>query len=242
MLSIIALLRVTKKKMSSKPVVDVYLNSKSNSAKTLSEHLAKHIDGLNEIVHINFIYISPKNAAQVQRKGIRRTPTLIYGARKFEGLDKILAVLTPPKRNSETYGYGVSSPDEMLHKWQTDIIDTTDEDEEDNDDMSPEARSNQLRVKMAQMQKQRPKMEGVPGKNKIAGGRKVKTGVAHRDYGNDDDFLKDSGTLSVKQTPTASYVEDTDGELMLEEYYLGEAYKDGKKPYHGKHKGHAFMK
>jgi hypothetical protein len=229
--------------MASIPVVDVYLNSKSNSAKTLSEHLAKHIDGLNEIVLINFIYISSNNAAAVQKKGIRRTPTLVYGPRKFEGLDKIIQVLTPPKKGKETYGYGVSNPDEMMHKWQTDIIDAgvSGEDEDDEtDNTNPVARENQLRQKMAAFQKQRPRMEGVPSKNKITGGRKIKAGGAQKEYGNDDDFLRDTNTLNVKQTPTSSYVEDTDGELILEDYYLAEAYKDGKKPYVGKHRGHGF--
>jgi len=228
--------------MASKLVVDVYLNAKSNSAKLLADHLAKHIDGLNEIILISFIYISPKNAALVQKKGIRRTPTLIYGPRKFEGLDKIIQVLTPPKRSRETYGYGVSNPDEMLHKWQSDIIETAgaDGEDEDEDDMNPTARESQLRQKMAAFQKQRPRMEGVPSKNKITGGRKVKAGIVQKEYGNDDDFLKDTNTLNVKQTPTSSYVEDTDGELILEDYYLAEAIKDGKKPYTGKHRGHGF--
>jgi hypothetical protein len=213
---------------SSKPVVDIYLKTKSESAKMLTAHLAKHIDQLNELIMINFIYITEGNAQAVQRKGIRRTPTLIYYNRTFEGLDKIIKVLTPPKNNSENYGYGVTSPDEMLDKWQSDIIDSTAEEEEE-DDMSPEARSEQIRRKMAQMQKNRPQMHGVPSKNKISGGRKLTAPKAQKEYSNDDDFLNASGISSVKATPASPYVDSADGELILEDYYLDEALKNGKK-------------
>lgn len=227
--------------MASKPIIDIYLKTESQSAKALTVHLAKYIDQLNEQVLINFIYITDKNAPAVQRKGIRRTPTLIYGNRRFEGLEKIVRILTPQKRDTENYGYGVMNPDEMLNKWQSDIIDSA-VDEETDDDMSSDARSQQLRQKMAAMQKMRPQMQGVPSKNKIGGGRKLKTATPKKEYNNDDDFLKASGVGSVKQTPTNPYMEDKDGELILEDYYLDEAMKDGKKIPKGKiHKGHGFQ-
>lgn len=226
----------------SRPVVNVYLKTDAKSTKVLVEHLAKHIDALNNLVLINFIYITDKNAAKIQQRGIRRTPTLIYGNRRFEGLDKIIQVLTPPKSGRENYGYGVTSPDEMLTKWQNDIIDSAQDEQEEEDDMSPDAREKQLRQKMAAMQKQRPQMHGVSSKNKIAGGRKLKATAAAKEYTNDDDFLKASRLRDTEQTPINPYTEDKDGELILEDYYLEEAIRDGKKVTKGKiHRGHSFQ-
>jgi len=218
----------------SKPVVNIYLNKNAVSTKILTQHLAENIDALNKILLINFIYITPNNSKLVMEKGIKSTPTLIYGKRKFEGIKKIMGILTPPERGKETYGYGATSPEDMLHKWQSMIINTREE-EEFEDDGDPHVRTEQLRTKMAAFQKRRPKMEGVARKQKIRGGRRVKGKNNQREYGDymerdgDFQFMKDAGLFDRENTPIEGYTETQDGELMLEEYYLNEAMKDGKK-------------
>lgn len=222
----------------SKPVVNIFLNRRSASTQILSQHLAKNIDSLNKLLLINFIYITQKNAQIVMQKGIKRTPTLIYGKRRFEGIEKIVQILTPPEKERETYGYGVTSPEEMLHTWQNMIIDTRDDDEVDEGD--PDVRTNQIRSKMAAFQKNRPKMEGVGRKNKIRGGRKVTAKNDQRDYGDymerdgDTQFMRDAGLFDVEDTPVAGYTENKDGELMLEEYYLNLALEGGKEDRRGR--------
>lgn len=227
----------------SKPEIFVYLSPEGKSTKILTDHLAKVIDDLNKIIMIKFIYINRANAQKVQQKGIRKSPTLIYGNRKYEGLDKIIQVLTPPRRERETYGYGNTSPDEMLHEWQNYIIDSKGEDDEE-EDLTGDAGRKRLADRMAAFQKKRPQMLDVPAKNRIPGGRNVKRKNMQKDYNaekGDDDFLRDSGVNNVVQTPTDAYVQDTDGELILEDYYLDEAVAAGKKQSPGRiHRGHSF--
>jgi len=220
----------------SKPEVLIYLSPNGKSTKILTDHLAKFIDDLNKMIMIKFIYISQANAKKVQQKGIRKSPTLIYGSRKFEGLDNIIKVLTPPKRERETYGYGNTNPDEMLHEWQNYIIDGKGDDEEE-EDISGDGGRKRLADRMAAFQKRRPQATDTKGKV-----NKKKT--VHKDYNpekGDDDFIRDSGINNIIQTPTDTYVQDTDGELILEDYYLDEAVAAGKKQTSGRiHRGHAF--
>jgi hypothetical protein len=220
----------------SKPEVIIYLSPNGKSTKILTDHLAKFIDDLNKMIMIKFIYISQANAKKVQQKGIRKSPTLIYGSRKFEGLDNIIKVLTPPKRERETYGYGNTNPDEMLHEWQNYIIDGKG-DEEEEEDITGDGGRKRLADRMAAFQKRRPQATDTKGKV-----NKKKT--VHKDYNpekGDDEFIRDSGVNNVIQTPTDTYVQDTDGELILEDYYLEEAVAAGKKQTSGRiHRGHAF--
>jgi hypothetical protein len=227
----------------SKPTVVIYLSPNGKSTKVLADHLATVIDDLNKIIMIHFVYISKANADKVKAKGIKKSPTLIYGNRKFEGLENIIKVLTPPKRERETYGYGITNPDEMLHKWQSDVIDTYAEDE-DEEDIGGEMGRRKLQERMEAFQKRRPKMDGVSKKHQIPGGRNVKSRNTQKDYNperGDDDFIRDSGINNIVQTPTDTYVQDTDGELILEDYYLDEAIMAGKKQSAGRiHRGHNF--
>ncbi len=220
----------------SKPEVIIYLSPNGKSTKILTDHLAKFIDDLNKMIMIKFIYISQANAKKVQQKGIRKSPTLIYGNRKFEGLDNIIKVLTPPKRERETYGYGNTSPDEMLHEWQNYIIEGRGEEEEE-EDITGENGRKRLADRIAAFQKRRPQATDTTGKV-------AKKKAVHKDYNpekGDDDFIRDSGVNNVIQTPTDTYVQDTDGELILEDYYLDEAVAAGKKQTNGRiHRGHAF--
>lgn len=204
-----------------KPVVDIYINPSAESGKKLAEHIAIHIDQLNKHLIINFIHVTKANSRAVMQKGVTRTPTLIYHNEVYEGLDKIKSILTP-KNSAQS-----EDPDEMMRRYQEQAIDVRNhnnvDDEEDDDNMSPESRNRELQQKMAALQKKRPVMQDVDSKQKIPGGRKTVAKQSRaREYTNDDDFLSDTGDK-------AAFVENNDGELMLEEYYLGEAIQSGKK-------------
>ena len=226
--------RNNKSKMGlTKPVVKIIMSKNAKSSAVLIDnHLSKHIDALNQILFIEFIYVTKANTNKLKATGIRQTPTLIYGDRTFTGIDKIIKVLTPPAQNKESFGYGITSPEEMLHNWQSEILDTR-EDDDSLDENDPEVRSQQIRQKMAAFQRRRPAMEGGEEKHKIKGGRKLKAKKSEHLGGydqqqGDDKFLKDSGLSDLQDTP-GGYVEDTDGELILEEYFLEVAKDEGKR-------------
>lgn len=210
----------------SKPVVNIYLNKHAKSTEILSRHLAEHITKLNNRFIINFIYITKANSAMVSAKGVKKTPTLLYGNRKYEGLQNIIKILTPPDETKEHFGIGVTSPEDMLHKYQNEIM-TRGEEEEDDDEHDPAYMEQRLKEKMAAMQKRRPEMRGVSGKSSLKGGRALKTKKNDKKYhysNGDSAFLHDAGKSNTNDTP--SYTEDTDGELILEEYYLTEANRN----------------
>lgn len=212
----------------SKPIVKIYLSTTAKSTTLLTAHLAKHIDALNNLLMIQFIYITEKNAEAIQKRGIRRTPTLIHSDRKFEGLEKIIQVLTPPKQGRETYGYGMTSPDEMLHQWQSEAMSRAND--EDDDESNADVVENKMRARMAVFQKKRARMEGTSKEHTVPGGRKVKAKNNQKTYDGDSDFIKDAGVDQDRtdNTPTERFVEDADGELLLEDYYLNEAMAAGK--------------
>ena len=213
----------------SKPIAEIYINPKSKTTEILNQFLAKHIDQINEHLFIKRISVSSENIALVKRKGIDHTPTLVYNRRKVVSLEKIVKILTPPSDHKDHYGYGNMSSSDLVNQFQNSILDTGDDDPEDND-MSPEARSNVLRQKMAALQKKRPQMDGVGDKNKIIGGRKVKSNKSvASEFKNDDDFKKATGMDNIIQTPVKKYMDDDDGAMILEEYYLTEAINNGKK-------------
>lgn len=212
----------------------IFLRKSSKSSDVLAEHLAKNINTINKYCYIKFVYINAENAEKVRGMGIRQTPTMIQGKHKIEGIEKIIKALTFGNIAKETYGYGVTSPEEMLHKWQSDIV-TVGEAEEDGDETDPSVRSQQLRQRMADFQKKRPRMEGVDKKRKIKGGVDIKSKAHQQEYGDfstrdgDLQFLRDSHVMDTENTPIAGYVESSDGELILEDYFLEEAKSDGKK-------------
>ena len=213
----------------SKPIAEIYVNPKSKTTEILNQFLAKYIDQINEHLFIKRISVTNENIALVKKKGIDHTPTLVYNRRKVVSLEKIVKILTPPSEHKDHYGYGNTSSNDLVTQFQSSILDTGDDDPEE-DDMSPEARSNALRQKMTAFQKKRPEMDGVEKKNKIGGGRKVKsTQPAKSKFDNDEDFKRASGMDNIIQTPSKKYMDDEDGDMILEDYYLTEALNSGKK-------------
>lgn len=213
----------------SKPIVNIYVNPHAESTKILDVFLAKHIDQINQHLYVKRIKVTGKNIAIIKKKGIDHTPTLVYNRRKYVSLDKIVRILTPPAENKDHYGYGNTSSNDLVHQYHSTILDTGDDNGED-DETDPETRSNVIRQKMAALQKRRPEMDGVDTKRKLKGGRKVKANqLGKTKFDNDEEFKKYAGIDNIIDTPARKYTDDFDGAMILEEYYLDEAMKNGKK-------------
>lgn len=213
----------------SKPVVVIYINPGAQSTKILDQFLAKHIDQINEHLFVKRIKVTSKNVSMVKKKGIDHTPTLVYNRRKFVSLEKIIKILTPPAENKDHYGYGNTSSDDLVHQYHSTILDTGDDNRED-DDLDPDTRTNVIRQKMAAFQKKRPQMDGVDVKNKLKGGRKVTARQpAKSKFDTDDEFRRAAKVDSVAETPSRKYMDEDDGAMILEDYYLEEANRSGKK-------------
>jgi hypothetical protein len=211
-----------------KPIVLIYVQPKAKSTEVLTNFIGKHIDQINENLMVKLIKVTAKNVQIIKAKGIERTPTLVYEKKKYVSLEKIMKMLTPPAENKDHFGYGNTSPDDLVHSFHDAIISTGDDDEPDDD--SPEMRGQVIRQKMAAMQKRRPEMQGVESNKKIKGGRKVKSGTPGKTkFESDADFVKASRTDNMELTPFKTYMDDADGDLILEEYFLDEANRSGKK-------------
>jgi hypothetical protein len=212
----------------SKPIVIIYVNPGSKSTIKLDEFLADNIDQINEHLYVKRIKVTGKNVALVKKKGIDHTPTLVYNRRKFVSLEKIIRILTPPAKHKDHFGYGNTSSNDLIHQYHSTILDTGDENAED-DDMDPDNRTSVIRNKMAAFQKRRPQMDGVSKDSKLKGGRKVKaTQPAKSKFDNDDEFRKASRVDNISETPARKYLEEDDGAMILEDYYLNEANMSGK--------------
>lgn len=211
-----------------KPSVVIYVNPTSDSTKILLKFIGKFIDQINEHLVIKMIKVTKQNVDQVKAKGIERTPTLVYERKKYVSVEKIIKILTPPAEQKDHYGYGITSSDELVHTYHDAIL-NADDDEDALDEDNPENRADVIRQKMAAMQKRRPEMSGVDSTKKLKGGRKLKNNpMGKRKFESDDDFVKASRTDNIESTPIKGYMDEADGALLLEEYYLEEAKRSGK--------------
>lgn len=210
-----------------KPTVIIYVQPDAKSTEILTNFIAKHLDRINHSLTVRIIRVTARNAKLVKQSGIERTPTLVYDGRKFVTLEKIVKILTPPELNQDNYGYGNTSSDELIHKYQNAILDTGDED----DETDPGVRGEVLRQKMAALQKRRPAMEGVDKSRQLRGGRKVTARPpAKAKFDSDDDFRKATRVDNIEDTPTkADYMDETDGARILEDYFNDEADRSGRK-------------
>src|SRR6185437_1254188 len=212
-----------------KPIATIFVNPDSKSTKLLEQFLVKNIDRINEYIYINRIKVTPKNVAAVKRKGIEQTPTLLFNNRKYVNLERIIKLLNPPAENKDHFGLGNANPDEMVYQYQSGILDTGDENGEDLE-LDPETRSNVLRQKMAAMQKRRPQMDGVENSRKLKGGKKVIARQPIKSKFNDDEEFRRAARIdNISETPSKRYMDEQDGEMILEDYYLNEALQSGKK-------------
>lgn len=213
----------------SKPVVIIYINPNAKSTEILYDFLAKHIDQINQHLFIKRIKVTGKNVAIVKKKGIDHTPTLVYNKRKFVSLEKIIRILTPPAEHKDHFGYGNTSSDDLVHQYHSTIIDTGDDENAEDNELDPDVRGNVLRQKMAAFQKRRPQMDGVDSTRKLKGGRKITAKQpAKSKFENDDEFRRAAQVDNVTETPTRKYMEEEDGAMILEDYYLDLANQSGK--------------
>jgi hypothetical protein len=213
--------------MLTKPTVVIYVQPDADSTRVLTDYIGKNIDKINDFLVVKFIKVNPKNVQLVRARGVERTPTLVYNKKKYISVEKIISILTPPANNQDHFGYGNTSSDDMVHAYHDAILNTG---EDDQDEDHPDMRSQVIKQKMVAFQKRRPEMHGVESGRKVKGGRKITSKPPPKsEFGNDAEFVKASRKDNVESTPFKRYADDQDGDYLLEEYYLDEANKSGKK-------------
>lgn len=212
-----------------KPKVFIFVNPDARSTKVLTDFIAKYIDEINKRLIVKIIKINKRNVEIVKNKGVKQAPTLIYGKKHIVSLENIIRVLTPPQKAHDNFGPSYTSADELVHNYQDSILNTGDI--EEDDEMDPNVREQVIRQKMAAMQKRRPQMsDDVDTTMKLRGGRKLKKGSSKQSsFATDDDFRRAAGLEDMQGTPSQRYMEEADGDLILEDWYLDEAIAQGKK-------------
>ena len=211
--------------------VMLFVSPDADTTKRLDKFLADNIDEINRYLYVRRIKVTSKNVAEIKRRGITETPTLVVKGKIISKLARVIQFLTPPDKARTNYGYGVTSADDYVNQYQMSLISKPeDEDVDDTDANDPERRREEIRQKMASMQKRRPEMREVPNQQKIGGGRKLKTTApAQSKFETDDEFMVASRTDNIDETPIKRYMEEADGDQILENYYLDEAFQAGKK-------------
>jgi hypothetical protein len=212
-----------------KPKVFIFVNPNARSTTILTNFIAKHVDQINRKMFVKLIQINKKNVEIVKRKGVTQAPTLIYGKKHIVSLESILKVLTPPRETRDNFGQNHMSADEMLHDYHDSILNTGDI--EDDDETDPSVREQVIRQKMAAMQKRRPQMsDDVGTAQHLRGGRKLKSRAPRQsEFNSDTEFARAAGMGNMQSTPSERYMDEADGELLLEDYYLDLANQGGKK-------------
>jgi hypothetical protein len=213
--------------MQGKPVVSIYLQKDKRTSKILLDFLNQHIDALNKVVYVKLEYVTKNNVGYLKRKGITKTPTMIFGDKIITSVEEIIKKLTPPERKAESFGLGIGSPDELIYAYQTGVIISNGDEEED--DLPGSNRSDELRRKMAAIQKRRPQMEGVDSSKKLKGGRKISYKENNTKFNNDMEFKKAAGVDNIIDTPINKYLTSEDGDSILEDYKNHEADSYGRK-------------
>lgn len=186
-------------------------------------HVAKHIDELNRLgVYVETKVVEGRAAQEAKAMGIRNTPTLDFGGRKFVGADAITKVLTPPSRGVDRPPLNVANSEEYIMNYQQRIIASGEEEEQEDFGMT-------LQQKMAAFQKRRPEMLGVDPKAALSGGRKLPPPKqTQSSFSSDDDFRSAAGLDNLEPTPASGYNAADDGLLLLEDYYNAEADRSGR--------------
>jgi hypothetical protein len=206
--------------------VIIFVTPRARSTEYLVNHVGKYIDLINKSFILEFINVTEKNAADVRRRGITKTPTLVHNGKHYVTFQKIVEMLTPPSRTKERFGVDATSPEELASKYMSSVINSGDDESPDN----PENREDDIRRKMAAFQKRRPEMKGVGEKQHLRGGRKIKPGKnVGASFNDDETFLDRSGRAQQEMTPTKRYMDELSGEAILEDYFNAEADAHGRK-------------
>src|SRR5690242_1655300 len=112
--------------------VVIYVNPQSDSTKQLMSFIADNIDEINKRVNIERILVTKNNFAAIQRRGIQKTPTLVFENKQYIGAQKIMRILKPPSAHRDNFG-AASSPEEMIQKFMArEAQMSANEEEEDN--------------------------------------------------------------------------------------------------------------
>lgn len=219
--------------MQGKKTVPIFVQKDKRATKILLDFISKNIDELNKYLFLEITFVTKQNAAKIKNMGINRTPTLIYKNKKYTDVEKIIKLLTPPTRQQETYGLSNYNPDELIYEFQKGVIASSGEDndnnEEEDDDVPGSNRADELRRKMAAMQKRRPQMEGVDKDKYLKGGRRVVSKDIKKSFNSDSEFRKTAGIDDMEITPIKGYSEEPDGDTILENYRNAEADSYGRK-------------
>lgn len=204
-----------------KPIVVIYVNPEAESTRLLNQFLARHIDQINKYIYIKRVNVTNDNVHLVRKKGIDRTPTLVYNNKKYINLENIIKVLKPPAENKDHFGYGNTGPEELIHEYHSTLM--FKKEEEEGEDDETESRSKELQQKMAVLQKRRSHIDGSETKSR------PKSNNQRPSFDNDEDFRRASKVDQITETPVKRYTEEEDGAILLEDYYLDMAHADGKK-------------
>src|SRR5271163_4881619 len=189
--------------MQRKQKIQIFVNPGSGSTSTLTKHIGKHIDSINQLLILDIIQVTEKNFPSIKKIGVSKTPTLIYQGKHYVGVDKIIRILTPPAKDRRNLESSLSS-DELVRKYHESIYNSYD----DND--SDETEDDDIHRKIAAFQKRRPEMEGVNDNKYVRGGRKVvaKGNVGSR-FDSDDEFRKASNVDKDGSTETEEMYKDS---------------------------------
>jgi hypothetical protein len=203
----------------------------STTSKNLFSEIDKILTDLNKHnVIIKFIKVTSENAKTItKQQNITRVPTLVDGNIHRVGVASIVDYLTSKMKKRETFGKGILSPEEQVNKYMQREMDSHDDEESNGETLNGDT----IRKRMADMQKKRPEMAGMPEKSKISGGKPLQINKKPQpkfsaDGDGDLEFVKQAGKANVVQTPTQKYDSEDSGNLILEEYYRDEAFKCGK--------------
>jgi hypothetical protein len=211
-----------------KKEVKIFVNSNSSSNVTqeLYSKLANILSDLNKKNIIIKLFKVKAGMGMVKQLKITKLPTLICEKDRKIGITDIINYLSAFLKERRA-GPITAPPEEQLHEYSVKVLDLGDEEKSDELD------EQNLRQKMEEFQKKRPQMLGVTGPDKIKGGKPIKRvkGAGDKftdDSAGDQKFISQSGK-NVEPTPTKKYDTEEDGESILEDYFLDEAIRNGKK-------------
>lgn len=222
--------------MQGKRLAVIYVTGTASSTKKLTNFISKYIDSISIKFHIKFVRVTKKNVAEIKRKGIEETPTLVVAGRMISGVRDIVKLFEPCLKLKHGFSKGITNSSDEIHKYQMSMLNAVDN-EDDDDENDPDRRGEVIRKKMAALQKRRPEMRGADKTNVIPGGRKLKpTSKVKSSFLSDADFIASAGSDNIEETPFRSNFEEADGDLILEDYYLDLALEGGKKTKPGRRK------
>ena len=153
--------------------VRIYVNPSSDTTNILMGFIAENIDEINKRVVVERVLVTKRNFKDLQQRGIKKTPTLVYEGKQYIGAQKIMRILKPPSAYKDNYGAS-TSPEEMVQKYLARAIAPENGEEEDE----VENRDTQIRQRMAALDKRRQEMIGGvknPGAKAKKSGRRSTT-------------------------------------------------------------------